>query len=307
MGINLVLITALCAALLVIGLLLRRLKGVREQLSVIEEALEDISSGNLNRRVLTKQGDMTQKICFSINNIATESQARLIRQKQSEQAYKGLMTGISHDVKTPLASLVGYLEAMESGIVTGEEKEEYLHVAHDKAQNLKRLVENLFAWVKLDAGEQIFRFETLDLNELSRNIVGDWVPALESSGFSYRLTIPEGEYFLGIDADAYSRILGNLIENALTHSQGNELCVRISENDRQAEIQVSDNGKGIAAQDLPHIFERLYQCDKSRSAKGNGLGLSIVKELVTAHKGIISADSGPRRGTIFTILLPKAL
>lgn len=307
MGVKLVLIIALCAALLVIGLLLRKLKGVREQLAVIEEALEDMRCGNLNRRVLTQKGDMTQKICFAINDIATESQARLIRQKQSEQAYKGLMTGISHDVKTPLASLVGYLEAMESGIVTGEEKEEYLHVAYDKAQYLKRFVENLFAWVKLDAGEQIFRFETLDLNELSRNIVGDWVPVLESSGFSYRFTIPEGEYFLGIDADAYSRILGNLIENALTHSQGNELRVRISENDRQAEIQVSDNGKGIAAQDLPRIFERMYQCDKSRSAKGNGLGLSIVRELVTAHKGIISADSGPQGGTVFTILLPKAL
>lgn len=86
------------------------------------------------------------------------------------------MTSLSHDVKTPLASLVGYLEAVESKLVVGEEKEEYIHVATDKAHHLKYFVETLFEWVKLDAGEQIFHFEPCDLNELSRNIIGDWIP-----------------------------------------------------------------------------------------------------------------------------------
>lgn len=307
MGGNLALAIFLCVALLVIGILLKKLKEVRESLCAIEEALEDIKNGNLNRRILTQKGDITQKICYAINDIATESQAMLIRQKQSQRAYKALMTGVSHDVKTPLASLTGYLEAIETGIVTGEEREEYLHVAYDKAKYLKRFVENLFAWVKLDAGEQIFRFEVLDLNELLRDIVGKWVPALESNGFTYGFDIPEEEYFLKMDGDAFCRILGNLIENAMIHSQGNELVVQVSENDSQAKIQVSDNGKGILPKDIPYIFDRMYQCDKSRSGKGNGLGLSIVKELVVAHKGSIFADSNPQGGAVFTILLPKAL
>lgn len=307
MSINPFLLIMFCIALLVILFLFTKLRRVRGQLSIIEEALEDIKSGNLNRRMLTKKNDMTRKICYGINEIAMNSQTQLIRQKQSEQAYKRLMTSISHDVKTPLASLVGYLEAIECKIVAGEEKDEYVHVAFEKACYLKHFVENLFEWVKLDSGEQIFHFEALDLNEASRDIVADWISVLESGNFEYEFDIPETEYLMRIDVNAYSRILNNLLQNVLIHSKGNKVIFRISENDRQARITLADNGKGISPDHLPHIFERMYQCDQSRSAKGNGLGLSIVKELVAAHKGTIAADSTPDKGTIFTILLPKSL
>ena len=307
MSINPFLLIMFCIALLVILFLFTKLRRVRGQLSIIEEALEDIKSGNLNRRMLTKKNDMTRKICYGINEIAMNSQTQLIKQKQSEQAYKRLMTSISHDVKTPLASLVGYLEAIECRIVTGEEKEEYVHVAFEKAHYLKHFVENLFEWVKLDSGEQIFCFELLDLNEVSRNIIADWISVLENSDFKYEFDIPETEYLMRIDVNAYSRILNNLLQNVLIHSKGNKVIFCISENDRQARITLADNGRGISSDHLPHIFERMYQCDQSRSAKGNGLGLSIVKELVAAHKGTIAADSTPDKGTIFTILLPKSL
>ena len=307
MSFNLFLLIMFFIALLVIVFLFTKLRRIRGQLSIIEEVLEDIKSGNLNRRMLTKKNDMTRKICYGINEITMNSQTQLIRQKQSEQAYKRLMTSISHDVKTPLASLVGYLEAIECKIVTGEEKDEYVHVAFEKAHYLKHFVENLFEWVKLDSGEQIFRFEVLDLNEISRNIIADWISVLENSDFEYEFDIPETEYLMRIDVNAYSRILNNLLQNVLIHSKGNKVIFRISENNRQARITLTDNGKGISPDHLPHIFERMYQCDQSRSAKGNGLGLSIVKELVAAHKGTIAADSTPDKGTIFTILLPKSL
>ena len=307
MNVNLLLLIAFSFTLLFILFLISKLRRVRGQLSIIEEALEDIKSGNLNRRMLTKKNDMTRKICYGINEIAMNSQTQLIKQKQSEQAYKRLMTSISHDVKTPLASLVGYLEAIECKIVAGEEKDEYVHVAFEKAHYLKHFVENLFEWVKLDSGEQIFRFEVLDLNEVSRNIIADWISVLENSNFEYEFDIPETEYLMRIDVNAYSRILNNLLQNVLIHSKGNKVIFRISENDRQARITLADNGKGISPDHLPHIFERMYQCDQSRSAKGNGLGLSIVKELVAAHKGTIAADSTPDKETIFTILLPKSL
>ena len=254
MGLNVLLLIMFCTALLVIIFLVTKLRRVRGQLSIIEEALEDIKSGNLNRRMLAKRNDMTRKICYDINEIAMNSQTQLIRQKQSEQAYKRLMTSISHDVKTPLASLVGYLEAIECKIVAGEEKDEYVHVAFEKAHD-----------------------------------------------------IPETEYLMCIDVNAYSRILNNLLQNVLIHSKGSKMTFHISENDLQVKITIADNGKGISPDHLPHIFERMYQCDQSRSAKGNGLGLSIVKELVAAHKGTIAADSTPNMGTIFTILFPKSL
>ena len=307
MNVNLLLLIAFSFTLLFILFLISKLRRVQGQLSIIEEALEDIKSGNLNRRMLAKKSDMTRKICYGINDIAMNSQTQLIKQKQSEQAYKRLMTSISHDVKTPLASLVGYLEAIECKIVAGEEKDEYVHVAFEKADYLKHFVENLFEWVKLDSGEQIFHFEVLDLNELSRNIIVDWISVLENSNFDYAFDIPETEYLMRIDANAYSRILNNLLQNALIHSKGSKISFHIFENDLQVKITMTDNGKGISPDHLPHIFERMYQCDQSRSAGGNGLGLSIVKELVTAHKGKITVDSTPNNGSTFTLLFPKSL
>lgn len=307
MDVNLYLLLALLATLLVIAYLLTRLHRVRGQLSLIKDALMDIKSGNLNRRVLVRESDMTKQICYDINEIAMSSQSRLIQQKQSEQAYKRLMTSLSHDVKTPLASLVGSLEAVESKMVTGAEQEEYIRVAAEKAHHLKEFVTVLFEWVKLDAGEQIFHFVLCDLNELSRNIMADWVPLLESHDLTYEIEIPETEYMTRVDSTAYTRILNNLLQNILTHSVASQVSLTVTETEQQAKIVVADNGKGISVSDLPHIFERMYQCDHSRAAKGNGLGLSIAKELVSVHKGTITAASIPGAGTTFTIMLPKAL
>ena len=161
---NLYLVLALALALLGTAYVISVLRRVQTQLMIIKNALEDIKNGNLNRRILAKENDMTRQICFDINEIAVSSQTRLIQQQQSEQAYKRLMASLSHDVKTPLASLVGYLEAVESKIVMWEEKDEYIRVASEKAHNLKSFVEKLFEWVKLDSGEQVFFFESCDMN-----------------------------------------------------------------------------------------------------------------------------------------------
>lgn len=289
MDINVYLFIVIALMLLIIMYLLFVLRRVRTQLALIKDALDDIKGGNLNRRILAGENDMTKTICYDINKIAVNSQAQLIRQRQSEQAYKRLMTSLSHDVKTPLASLVGYLEAVENKIVIGEEKDEYIHVAHEKAHYMKSFVENLFEWVKLDSGEQIFHFEKFDLNELSRNIIADWIPVLESNHFEYEFVIPETEYFIHIDVNAYTRVLNNLFQNIIIHSAGDKMALHICEDIQQAKIIISDNGKGIAPDKLPHIFERMYQCDQSRSAKGNGLGLAIAKELISVHKGTITA------------------
>lgn len=307
MEMNAYLFLALVLALLIIAFLITRLLRVRTQLSFIKDATDDIKSGNLNRRVLTRESDLTKQICYDINEIAMNGQLQLIQQKQSEQAYKRLMTSLSHDVKTPLASLVGYLDAIEHKIVSGEDKDEYIRVAYEKAQHLKHFVETLFEWVKLDAKEQLFHFEQCDMNELTRNIIADWVPILETHHFEYDIDIPETEYTTRIGPNAYTRILNNLLQNAISHSGGSKMILRITEDEMEARITLSDNGKGILPADLPHIFERMYQADQSRSAKGNGLGLSITKELVTAHQGTIIADSAPGSGAIFTIIFPKVL
>lgn len=307
MELNIYLLLALLIALLVIAYLLAKLHRVRGQLSLIKDALTDIKNGNLNRRVLARESDLTKQICYDINEIAMSSQSRLIQQKQSEQAYKRLMTSLSHDVKTPLASLVGYLEAVTQKLVVGEEKDAYIQIATEKAYKLKDFVEKLFEWVKLDAGEQVYHFEKYDVNELTRNIVADWIPILESNCFKYDIDIPETEFTINIDIHAYARIINNLFQNILTHSKGDKLSLQIENSGSYVQITIADNGTGISASNLPHIFERMYQCDDSRLTNGNGLGLSIVKELINAHKGSIDVESVLGMGTKFTITFQKAL
>lgn len=294
-------------AFLIIVFLISKLWRIRNQIDIIIDALNDIKAGNMNRRILSRDNDITRKICYGINEIAINNQTRLIQQKQSEQAYKRLMTSLSHDVKTPLASLVGYLDAVESGLVENDEKEEYIHIASGKAQHLRQFVESLFEWVKLDAGEQIFHFEEIDLNEISREIVADWIPTLEAHRFQYEIAIPEEEYIIHIDSNAYTRILNNIFQNAITHSAGNHVIFTIIEDSNEVVIMIRDNGKGISPEHISHIFERMYQVDSSRTGTGNGLGLAITKELIRIHNGTIRASSKSGNGTTFTITLPRTL
>lgn len=293
--------------LIVVFYLGSKLYRTKQQISVIQEAVTDIKEGNLNRKILTRENDMTRQICYDLNTITTGMQATLINQRQSEQAYKRLMTSLSHDVKTPLASLVGYLEAIEKNIVTGKEKEEYIEVAIGKAYSLKDFTERLFEWVKLDAGEQIFHFEVCDVNELSRSIVADWIIIIENNNFDYEIDIPETECFARIDVNSYTRILNNLFQNVISHSKGTKLIFDLYEDEKQVTVKVSDNGIGIQSDELSHIFERMYRGDKSRMTAGAGLGLSITKELVAIHNGTIDVESILKGSTTFTIILPKSL
>ncbi|MGG2111838.1 HAMP domain-containing sensor histidine kinase [Lysinibacillus pakistanensis] len=302
-----ILLIILILCFVVIVYLILKLSKVSEQLSIIEDSLDDIKQGNLNRRILVRENDVTKTICYSINDMVTNNQVQLIKLKQSEQAYKRLMTSLSHDVKTPLTSLVGYLEAVQERIVTGEEKEEYLEVALTKAHHLKGFVESLFDWVKLDAKEQGFQLERQDINELTRNILTDWIPTFEENNFEYNIDISDTECFIQLDPNAYIRIINNLLQNALTHSEGTQIDLQIDDKDHDVIVQISDNGKGIPTKDLPHIFDRLYQSDESRSVNGNGLGLAIAKELVLLHNGSISANNSLNGGMTFTIIFLKAL
>lgn len=307
MGLTGFLIIVSAVLLIVVFYLGSKLYRTKQQISVIQEAVTDIKDGNLNRKILTRENDMTRQICYDLNTITTGMQATLINQRQSEQAYKRLMTSLSHDVKTPLASLVGYLEAIEKNIVTGKEKEEYIEVAIGKAYSLKDFTERLFEWVKLDAGEQIFHFEVCDVNELSRSIAADWIIIIENNNFDYEIDIPETECFARIDVNSYTRILNNLFQNVISHSKGTKLIFDLYEDEKQVTVKVSDNGIGIQSDELSHIFERMYRGDKSRMTAGAGLGLSITKELVAIHNGTIEVESILKGSTTFTIILPKSL
>lgn len=277
------------------------------QLIAMKTVLEDIKGGNLNRRIVVRGATVICQISYDINEIVQQNQQIVFQQRQAEQAYKQLVTNLSHDIKTPLASLTGYLEAVEKHLVVNDEKEEYLRIAYERAEYLCVLVNKLFEWVKLDAGEQKYEFSTVNFYEECRRLMAGLIPALESNAFQYDIQIPDEALPVLLDRAAFTRIFNNLVENVIHHSHGTKFTLTAGCTGDKAILQISDNGVGIPADEFNRVFERLYQCDPSRRSQGNGLGLAITKGLVAAHGGTISLQSIPEKATTFTVTFPRAL
>ncbi len=292
---------------LIVCLLSAKIFNEKKQLNYIISVLNDIERGNMNRRVLAPHKEMTTKICYEINMIVENSQEQLIQNARIEQANRQIMTSLSHDVKTPLTSLIGYLDAVHGGLVYGEEKDSYIDIAQRKAHDLKEHIDTLFEWFKLNSNEWKFTFECVDINELTRNTVIGWVPQFENSGIDYEVAIDDSELYIKLDAGAYMRIANNLIQNAILHSGGSLINIRIAAEDNTVIFSVTDNGTGIPQESIPCIFDRLYKLDEARGIKGSGLGLSIAQELVKAHGGKITVNSLPNKETTFTVYLPRTL
>ena len=277
---------------------------VKKQISEISDALEDIKNGNGNRRILAETHELVAPLAYAINDIILSYEKRLSACHQTDETNRQLMTSLSHDVRTPLTTLIGYLDAAHKGIVDGKERDEYIETARRKAHDLKEYIDVLFDWFRLGSNEFSMNIAEIDLTELTRNILIDWIPIFEDTQVDFTIDIPEQPFRVQIDPDGYMRILNNLIQNVISHSHADKIEIALSEQNRNIKILLSDNGIGIGKEDLKHIFDRLYKCDKGRSEKGSGLGLSIVHELVEKLNGTITANSTPGKGTIFTLFFP---
>mgnify|MGYP000871449195 FL=1 len=275
----------------------------RKQLRQILDVLVAAKNGE-NKKIFIKDNGVVLKISFEINELIYSHNQELSRQKRLEQANKELLTSLSHDVRTPLTSLLGYLDALESDIVDDGEKEEYIKIARKKAYDLKRLIDTLFDWFKIDSKELKLIMQDTDICELTKEIVIDWLPTLEQKEITPEIEIPDEEWIIELDLSAYKRMVSNLIQNAVEHSSCSRLEIAAKQNDSIISIIVKDNGIGIGKDKLPQVFERLYKGDTSRSRQSSGLGLSIVKELAKMHGGRVTVQSNIGEYTEFTIELP---
>lgn len=277
---------------------------IRRSLKDIEETLADVQSGNENRKILVKPHDVMAPLVYRLNEIVYDYENRLLSLKKTEETSKQLMTSLSHDVRTPLTTLIGYLDAVHSDIVIGQEREEYIEIAQRKSYDLKNYIDVLFDWFRLNSDEFMLSIESVEIAELSRNILKDWVPIFREKKLDFEIDIPEKQLMVNLDPDGYSRVLNNLVQNVIAHSQACKIKITMIEDSKMILLHVEDNGVGIAKENLQHIFERLYKCDKGRSEKGSGLGLSIVSQMVKRMGGQISVESDIGKYTVFTVSLP---
>ena len=273
----------------------------RKQLSEWLDFLKSVHE-TPERNFFVKGNDILADINFELNAILEERRSQFVKLQRAEKANQQLLTDLSHDVRTPLASLVGYLESLDSQ--TAKEKEEYIRVAYRKALDLQELIDMLFQWFKLTSHEQLYQINVYDINELTREIIIEHIPALEKKQVSLSANIPDDEWFIKIDRMAYARIINNLLSNAVKHGKCSLIEIDMSKNNDSVLISISNNGIAIPDKDLPFIFERLYKCDSSRTENGNGLGLAIVSELTHAMSGEITVQSIQGGMTTFYLTLP---
>lgn len=281
-----------------------KLTGVKQKLRDMTAALEDIQSGNGNRKILAANNDLTAELSFKMNEIVYAYEEQLSQVRVAEKTNRQLMTSLSHDVRTPLTTLLGYLDAVYRSDVTEKNRENYLEIAWRKAHDLKDYIDVLFDWFKLNSSEFSLSIEQVELSELTRNILKDWIPVFEEKNMNYEIEISEKPFPAKLDFDGYARIINNLVQNVMSHSQATQITIKMCQKNSEIIILVEDNGIGIENSDVPYIFDRLYKCDKGRSHKGSGLGLAIVRQLTEKMNGRITVQSEPNQYTIFTVIFP---
>ena len=269
-----------------------------------EELLRELKEIRLNplQKLFTQKKGIFANIKYEVNGMLQDNQEQLFELKKADTANKQILTNLSHDVRTPLASLLGYLEALHNN--SADDTKEYIHISYQKALSLKALIDTLFEWCKINSNEQNYEMDSYDMNELTRAIMIDWLQLLERNNVSQDVNISEEEYIALIDRAAYKRILDNLIQNAIQHGKCSTISIDSTIIQNEISITIFNNGNTIPEQKLPYIFDRLYKCDPTRSERGTGLGLSITKELVTVMKGRIDVTSSSEYGTSFILYFP---
>jgi signal transduction histidine kinase len=285
-------IAAVIASYLVSGWITR-------PLGHMAEIAGGIAAGDYRQRVSYKAGDEIGRFATAFNDMAGQLQ-------KTEELRQELLGTISHEIRTPLANIEGYMQGLMDGVVP-EEPETY-ELVRSEAARLGRLVADVERLSRLEAGAEAINPRDLVVAEAIDSVVAPLRPQFAHSGLSLSVQSPEPSLRMWADPDKFAQILGNLLSNSLRYTPpGGAVEIDVRARDAMVAFVVEDNGIGIPAPDLPHIFERFYRVDKSRSSSGggSGIGLAVAKALTQQMGGSIAAESVPGGYTRFTFLLPR--
>ncbi len=297
------------AATLIIGLTLFSL--LTRRLTSLSDAVRGFERGDLGRRVVVKGRDELGALARSFNDMAATIEADVDRLRAEENVRRDLIGNISHDLRSPLTSLQGYLEtlALKEGTLSPEERKRLLSISLKNAESLQRLVEQLLELAKLDARQVDLAREPIPLAELAQDVALKLAPQAERARVSLTVEAPGDLPLVSCDVGMIERVLTNLMENALHFTpEGGSVRVTLDAASGGVRVAVADTGAGIDAEDLPHVFERFYRADKSRNRRtgGAGLGLAIARQIVELHGGSLAVESSPGKGATFTFGLAAA-
>jgi len=276
----------------------------------LQQAARRIQEGDLDFELACSGPAEIAGLCRNFEEMRQRLLQSVQVQLQYEENRKELISSITHDLKTPLTAIRGYVEGIRDGVAdTPEKLARYLETIQTKASDMDQLLDELFLFSKLDLNREPFVFEVIDLRRYLAEATQDLQFDVERRGAVLKLELGGEEPLLVLaDPDKLRRILNNLLHNAIQHLRSSEgqIVIRLRPQEQEVQVQVIDNGSGIAEQDLPHIFEPFYRANRARPVGGSGLGLSIARRIVEAHGGTIEAASSLGGGTTISFSLKRA-
>ncbi|AWI04490.1 sensor histidine kinase [Clostridium drakei] len=278
-----------------------------KSLAAIMDETEIMASGDLDRIIkVDSKGDI-KNLMKNINDIAEQLKDVTVEERRAQQTKTDLITNVSHDLRTPLTSIIGYLEIIDNDKYKDEvELRYYVNIAYEKAKGLNLLINDLFELTKMQ--NNTISLDKVDINlvQLLGQVVAYFEYQFKNANMESRVNFSDDKLIVNADARKLVRAIENLLSNAIKYGQEGfyvDITTKIEEN--MAVVQVINYGQSISSIELPHVFDRFYRVEKSRNSEigGSGLGLAITKNIIELHQGIISAYSDNER-TIFEFKLP---
>lgn len=273
----------------------------------ISDAVRDISEGDLNTTIEVVGDDEFSAMAANLNKMVEEIRQLMDKEREAERTKNELITNVAHDLRTPLTSIIGYLEILsgKSAPLTPEMQTKYIDIAYSKSKRLEKLIEDLFGFTKLNYGRISMRVTKVDIIKLLGQLLEESYPNFSNKGLSYELQSNVPAKVILADGNLLARLFDNLINNAIKYgAEGKRILVRVHAAAETVQVSVTNYGYVIPAEELPLIFDKFYRVEQSRSTHtgGTGLGLAIVKNIVDMHGGDITVKSD-LNGTVFTVTL----
>lgn len=304
--------TAVVLLYLILGILLFSVTFMIHQepyiryISRISEAVQNISEGDLNTVIDVIGDDEFSSMAANLNHMAADIKKLMEKERESERTKNELITNVAHDLRTPLTSIIGYLELLAGNQqVPADMQHKYIEIAYGKSRRLQKLIEDLFGFTKLNCGKIAMHVGQIDIVKLLGQLVEEAYPNFVEKGLSYDLQSNVPAKIINADGNLLARLFDNLIGNAIKYgADGKRVLVKIHAEGETVTVSVTNYGYVIPADELPLIFNKFYRVEQSRSSStgGTGLGLAIAKEIVDMHGGTISVASD-LNGTVFTVKL----
>lgn len=280
--------------------------GTQRKIAEISEELKEKLDHNTNGEIMVfTENRELMKLAEQINRLWEENRRIRADFCRSEISSKKMLSNISHDIKTPMTVVLGYLEIIR---LNKENTAEMIEKVEQKAQDVMELINEFFTLAKLEAGDMDIELSGLNINEICRESILDFYGLLTESGCQVDVDIPEVPVYVCGNKKALQRILFNLISNAIRYgADGHYLGISLRTEESSVFIDITDKGRGIGKEFAEHVFDRLFTMEDSRSRQmqGNGLGLTIAKNLAEQMGGSINLTSEPYIKTVFTVKLKK--